>query len=109
MIRIDRGAIREAAKYETYLKRFKPKSGKPKLSALLERADGLIATDARSAANVYAAAIATELGRGSSVRQAVQRARDVLQAALQNALPLGGGHGPVGHAAIFRHERERPG
>mgnify|MGYP001814983613 FL=1 len=53
---------REAARYETYLKRFKPKSGKPKLSALLERADGLIATDARSAANVYAAAIATDPG-----------------------------------------------
>ncbi len=50
---------REAANYETYLKRFKPKSSKPKLSALLKQADGLLATDARSAARVYAAGVAT--------------------------------------------------
>ncbi len=49
---------REAANYETYLKRFKPKSGKVRLLVLLKQADGLLATDARSAANVYAAAVA---------------------------------------------------
>lgn len=49
---------REAANYETYLKRFKPKSQKVRLPVLLKQADGLLATDARSAASVYAAAVA---------------------------------------------------
>lgn len=49
----------------------------------------------------YASAIATLIGHGHAVPAAVQAARDVLQRALQNALPLGRGRGPVNHAALF--------
>ena len=57
----------------------------------------------------FSAAIATELGRGRSVPQAVETARDALQAALENALPFGGGHGPLGQGAMFQCGRQRPG
>ncbi|MHC4481111.1 MAG: bifunctional hydroxymethylpyrimidine kinase/phosphomethylpyrimidine kinase [Planctomycetota bacterium] len=50
----------------------------------------------------YAAAIATGLGRGMSVPEAVEMARDALQAGLENALDLGGGAGPLDHHALFR-------
>jgi len=47
----------------------------------------------------YSAAIAVGLGKGMDVAQAVQAARDAVQKALQNALPLGMGSGPVNHGA----------
>jgi len=50
----------EASNYQKYLKRFKPKSRTVRLPALLKRADGLLATDARSAASVYATAVALQ-------------------------------------------------
>jgi len=50
----------------------------------------------------YSAAIATELGKGKEVLRAVESARDALQAALRDALPLGRGWGPVNHSAMFR-------
>jgi len=49
----------------------------------------------------FASAIATFLGRGEAVPDAVRLARDALQAALEGALPLGKGHGPLDHRAIF--------
>ena len=49
----------------------------------------------------YSAAIATELGKGKDVPRAVEAARDALQAALERALPLGRGFGPVNHGAMF--------
>jgi len=51
----------------------------------------------------YAAAIATGLARGMAVPQAVEWARSALQKALEASLDLGGGVGPLGHAAMFRH------
>ena len=48
----------EASNYQKHLKRFKPKSRTVRLPVLLKRADGLLATDARSAASVYATAVA---------------------------------------------------
>ncbi|NMN05471.1 MULTISPECIES: bifunctional hydroxymethylpyrimidine kinase/phosphomethylpyrimidine kinase [unclassified Novosphingobium] len=45
-------------------------------------------------------AIATELGRGASLEQAVERARAFVRAALLAAPGLGGGHGPMGHYAV---------
>jgi len=41
--------------------------------------------------------IATELGRGSSLQQAVDRARAYVRAAIAAAPGLGSGHGPMGH------------
>jgi hydroxymethylpyrimidine/phosphomethylpyrimidine kinase len=49
----------------------------------------------------FSAAIATFLGRGEGVGQAVQKARDALQLALEHSLPLGRGHGPLDHRAMF--------
>lgn len=49
----------------------------------------------------YASAIATFLGRGYGVADAVARARDALQAALEHSLALGQGHGPLDHHAMF--------
>jgi hydroxymethylpyrimidine/phosphomethylpyrimidine kinase len=48
----------------------------------------------------YSAAIATGLAFGMDVPQAVERARDALQAALEASLELGGGSGPLGHGAM---------
>ena len=49
----------------------------------------------------YSAATATFLGFGHGVAEAVALARDALQTALESALPLGGGHGPLDHRAMF--------
>ena len=51
----------------------------------------------------YASAIATFLGGGASVPQAVRRARDAVQRALQHALPLGRGQGPLDHRRLPEH------
>lgn len=45
-------------------------------------------------------AIATELGRGASLEQAVEHARAFVRAALLAAPGLGSGHGPMGHHAV---------
>jgi hydroxymethylpyrimidine kinase/phosphomethylpyrimidine kinase/thiamine-phosphate diphosphorylase len=47
----------------------------------------------------YAAALATLLARGEALPNAAQRAKRFIDAAIRNALPLGGGHGPINHAA----------
>ena len=46
------------------------------------------------------AAIATFLGFGLSVPDAVAKARDAVQRAIEHSLPFGKGHGPVGHGAV---------
>ncbi len=50
----------------------------------------------------YSAAIAACLGRGMSVPDAMERARDALQSALEHSLALGKGCGPLDHRAMFR-------
>ena len=47
-----------------------------------------------------ASAIATELGRGAGLEEAVERARNFVRAALLAAPGFGAGHGPLGHAAV---------
>lgn len=49
-----------------------------------------------------ASAIATELGRGATLEQAVDRARNFVRAALAAAPGFGKGHGPLGHQAVAR-------
>ena len=53
----------------------------------------------------YASAIATFIGFGMPLREAVESARDALQRALEHALALGSGHGPLDHAAMWRPVR----
>lgn len=45
-------------------------------------------------------AIATGLGQGLALAEAVGMARDFVQLALRDAPRLGGGHGPLGHQAV---------
>jgi hydroxymethylpyrimidine/phosphomethylpyrimidine kinase len=49
----------------------------------------------------YASAIATFLGHGLSVPEAVEKARDAVQVALEHPLAFGRGHGPFDHSAMF--------
>lgn len=49
-------------------------------------------------------AIATELGRGARLPEAVERARAFVRAALENAPGFGGGAGPLGHAQVEKTE-----
>ena len=47
-----------------------------------------------------ASAIATELGRGALLAEAIERGRAFVRAALLAAPGFGAGHGPLGHAAV---------
>ena len=49
----------------------------------------------------FASALATYIGWGLSVPEAAEAARDAVQTALENALALGHGNGPVNHHALF--------
>jgi hydroxymethylpyrimidine/phosphomethylpyrimidine kinase len=52
----------------------------------------------------FASAIAAGLAQGLSVEEAVARAKEYVTAALRNAKPIGGGHGPVHHFYGFWKE-----
>jgi hydroxymethylpyrimidine/phosphomethylpyrimidine kinase len=45
----------------------------------------------------FSAAIAAHLARGMPVMEAIQAAKNYLTGAIQHALPLGRGHGPLNH------------
>ncbi|WP_339158765.1 bifunctional hydroxymethylpyrimidine kinase/phosphomethylpyrimidine kinase [Paenibacillus sp. FSL W8-0186] len=56
----------------------------------------------------YSAAITAGLAKGLPVLEAVQMARDYIQAAIEDSLELGQGHGPTNHWALRRRkEQER--
>ncbi|MBD3161197.1 MAG: bifunctional hydroxymethylpyrimidine kinase/phosphomethylpyrimidine kinase [Candidatus Eisenbacteria bacterium] len=52
----------------------------------------------------YASAIATWLGRGLSLEEAIHRAKVYITEAIRHALPIGGGHGPTDHFWFLRKE-----
>ncbi|GIP59650.1 bifunctional hydroxymethylpyrimidine kinase/phosphomethylpyrimidine kinase [Paenibacillus woosongensis] len=54
----------------------------------------------------YSAAITAGLAKGLPVLEAVQMARDYIQAAIEDSLELGQGHGPTNHWA-FRRRKEQ--
>jgi hydroxymethylpyrimidine/phosphomethylpyrimidine kinase len=54
----------------------------------------------------FSAAITAELAKGTSVYQAVAKAKDFIQAAIEDDLHIGGGHGPTNHGA-YRKRGER--
>jgi len=58
----------------------------------------------------YAAAIATFLAQGLPLGEAVQAVKNFITRAIETALPLGSGHGPVNHwqAARDRYQEHRP-
>jgi len=52
----------------------------------------------------FASAIAAGLAQGLGVEEAVAQAKEYVTAALRNAKPIGGGHGPVHHFYGFWKE-----
>lgn len=52
----------------------------------------------------FSAAITAQLAKGSSVVQAVQVAKDFIQAAIEDDLHIGSGHGPTNHWAYKRNK-----
>lgn len=53
----------------------------------------------------YSAAITAELAKGSAVVDAVTTARAFIQAAIEDELGIGAGHGPTNHFAYQRRQR----
>lgn len=53
----------------------------------------------------YSAAITAELAKGSPVLAAVTTARAFIQAAIEDELGIGAGHGPTNHFAYQRRQR----
>lgn len=53
----------------------------------------------------YSAAVAAELARGKTVVEAVQTAKSFIQAAIEDQLGVGRGHGPTNHFAYKRRLR----
>lgn len=47
----------------------------------------------------FSAAITAQLAKGASVHEAVSTAKEFIQAAIANPLPIGNGHGPTNHWA----------
>lgn len=56
----------------------------------------------------YSAAITAELARGKTVAEAMQTAKQFIQAAIEDGLGIGGGHGPTNHFAYQRRRRGEP-
>lgn len=64
-------------------------------------------TDTHGTGCTFSAAIATFLGHGMNVQEAVARAKRYVTEAIRNAWRLGGGHGPTNHLApLFAQETE---
>lgn len=53
----------------------------------------------------FAAAVTAELAKGKSVKDAVEIAKQFIQAAIEDDLEIGGGHGPTNHWAYQRRQR----
>lgn len=57
----------------------------------------------------YSAAVTAMLAQGEPVAQAVQTAKAFIQAAIEDSLELGGGHGPTNHFAYQQRKRRNTG
>lgn len=55
----------------------------------------------------FAAAVTAELAAGKEVKEAVQTAKSFIEAAIQNELGIGQGHGPTNHWAYGRKSEEK--
>ncbi|MBM7095971.1 MULTISPECIES: bifunctional hydroxymethylpyrimidine kinase/phosphomethylpyrimidine kinase [Alteribacter] len=54
----------------------------------------------------FAAALASGLSHGSSVTEAVKKAKIFVQMAIQHTVPMGDGHGPTNHGAVRQYPEE---
>ena len=55
----------------------------------------------------FAAAVTAELAKGREVKEAVQVAKDFIQAAVENQIAVGHGHGPTNHWAYRREKMKK--
>ncbi|PLR95228.1 bifunctional hydroxymethylpyrimidine kinase/phosphomethylpyrimidine kinase [Bacillus sp. T33-2] len=55
----------------------------------------------------FSSAITAELAKGSSVKDAVSKAKRFIQAAIENQVQIGSGHGPTNHWAYRRKSLEK--
>lgn len=53
----------------------------------------------------FAAAVTAELAKGETVKDAVETAKQFIQAAIEDDLEIGGGHGPTNHWAYQNRKR----
>lgn len=53
----------------------------------------------------FAAAVTAELAKGKSVKDAVETAKQFIQAAIEDDLEIGSGHGPTNHWAYQKRQR----
>jgi hydroxymethylpyrimidine/phosphomethylpyrimidine kinase len=53
----------------------------------------------------FSAAITAELAKGNTVYEAVRKAKDFIQAAIEDDLGIGKGHGPTNHWAYRNRQR----
>jgi hydroxymethylpyrimidine/phosphomethylpyrimidine kinase len=56
----------------------------------------------------FSAALTAELAKGAGVHEAVQTAKAFIQAAIEDSLEIGGGHGPTNHWAYGRRKFANP-
>lgn len=54
----------------------------------------------------FAAVITAELAKGGSVKRAVEIARAFIQAAIEDDLEIGNGHGPTNHWAYQKRQQD---
>ncbi|MGM7724547.1 bifunctional hydroxymethylpyrimidine kinase/phosphomethylpyrimidine kinase [Metabacillus sp. Hm71] len=55
----------------------------------------------------FAAAVTAELAKGNTVEQAVQTAKNFIQAAIEDDLEIGNGHGPTNHWAYQQRQQAK--
>jgi hydroxymethylpyrimidine/phosphomethylpyrimidine kinase len=55
----------------------------------------------------FAAAITAELSKGNTVKQAVELSKQFIQAAIEDDLNIGNGHGPTNHWAYQKRQLEK--
>ena len=54
----------------------------------------------------FSAVITAELAKGQSVYEAVLKAKDFIQAAIEEGIEIGHGHGPTNHWAFQKEKRK---
>ena len=73
---------------------------RPDLEDLVWRSDRIETRHTHGTGCTLSSAIATGLGQGLPLEEAIARGRDFVRAALLAAPGFGAGHGPMGHQAV---------
>lgn len=77
--------------------------------SLIYRSPRILTNQTHGTGCTFAAALTAELAKGQALKNAIQTAKQFIQAAISNELHIGSGHGPTNHAAykaITKDENE---